>query len=52
MKFRIQIILATLFAVALTQQLVAVQPGRYDWAEEIRTLSRPDQLPATERDVL
>lgn len=45
MKFRIQIILATLFAVALTQQLVAAQPGRYDWAEEIRTLSRPDQLP-------
>lgn len=44
MKFRIQIILAMLFAVAVTQ-LRAAQPGRYDWAEEIRTLSRPDLLP-------
>lgn len=34
-----------LFAVAFTPQIRAAQPARYDWAEEIRTLSRPELLP-------
>ena len=45
MKIQFQTVLVMLFAVACTPQIRAAQPERYDWAEEIRTLSRPELLP-------
>ncbi len=45
MKIQFQTVLVMLFAVAFTPQIRAAQPARYDWAEEIRTLSRPELLP-------
>lgn len=41
----VRIILTALFAVVFAPQHTTAQPSHYDWAEEIRAMSRPELLP-------